>query len=353
MKIIKPWFKWIRKDRNNVIEPKSTSSLDFYSLIAGGARLKLVEAMFHLDLFALFENKTYVLESEIIDHLGLMPIRAKKWLHLLTSEQFLLKTTVDNQFAYQLSHEIVTEIDSARWWGIKFFFGSWKVAAEENLTDVLCYGKVKTSVSWPPKTDEEVIWLEEWMTNTAHRVLPLLLEKINFTHVNHFLDVGGGDGTMACALATVHQHLKATVYNLHKSAVMARKKISSLQLNDRVHVLEGDFIKEDTFPSDFDLIFFIRVLFDWNEEINRKLLQMAYHALPQKGLIAICEFYKEENHDLCLANEYRYIFHDDFAPNVMKSIVQYRRMLEDIGFSFLSYQTIEDNFYGVILAQKK
>lgn len=349
MKLIKSWIQILLvKYQDNIpkkapvcltTQTNTKNNIDFYknyySLIADGVRLKLIEPMFSLNLFALFEKKTTVLERDIIETLGLMPIRAKKWLHLLCCEHFLIKVKSNNLPAYELPEAFIQLMLSDEWWGMKFFFNTWMVAAEENLTDVLRFGKPKISVSWPPKTDNEVIWLEDWMTQTAEQPATCLLKEINFKKVKSLLDIGGGNGTMACSFVSAHPHLKATVYNLPKSAEIARKYIESKKMSKRVSVLEGDFIEEDAFPVGFDLLLFTRVLFDWDESVSNKLLRMAYLALPKNGLVGICEFYKEASNDKCLASEYRYIFHDDFSPNVMKTAAQYRSMLEKIGFTII------------------
>lgn len=368
--MIMSWFKsWLPSKnegvlQNNMDVPEVANqpeegNYDFYanyfSLFAEGARLKLVETMFSLNVFTLFENNYYVLEQDIIEKLGLMPLRAKKWLYLLTSEHFLRKIMIDNQPAYELPEGFIKLMHSDRWWEMQFFFSSWMVASEENLIDVLRYGKVKTSVSWPPKKHSEVLWLEDWMHRTAEQPINCILEHINFNKIKAVLDVGGGDGTMACAFATAHPHLKAAVYNLPMPAQMARRTVASKNLNDRVRVIEGNFIEENEFPKGFDLILFTRVLFDWDEATDRKLLKMAYQALPKNGFVGICEYYKEENHDRCLASEYRYIFHDDFTPNVMKTTAAYRQMLHDIGFTIIQPNDEPKppfSYCSLILAQK-
>lgn len=358
---IKTWLaKYSGKSQQqypSTVKNKSASDFyeNFFSLIASGARLKLVEAMFNLDLFTLFTNKSTLAEQEIIEKRGLMPNRARKWLHLLSSEGFLIKTNVNEQPAYQLTDGFIKLTQSDQWWALQFFFKSWNVAAEENLTDILRYGKVKTSVSWPPKTDTEVVWLEDWMMRTADQPIQCILHNIDFKKVTALLDVGGGDGTMACAFASAYPHLKATVYNLPKPAEMARETIKTKGLQQQVSVYAGDFINDSAFPEGFDLILFTRVLFDWNETVDRKLLAMAYQALSQNGLVAICEFYKEENNDRCLSAEYRYIFHDDFTPHVMKTAADYRTMLEDTGFTIINPNTDRKpafHYCSVILARK-
>ncbi|HAT8636636.1 TPA: methyltransferase [Legionella pneumophila] len=337
------------------VRPNSDFYENYFSLVAAGTRLKLIEAMFGVNLFSLFENKAWVFEKDIVEKLQLMPIRARKWLHLLSLEHFLIQIKVNGQQAYQLPEEFIELIHSEEFPAMEMFFKTWLVSAEENLTDVLRFGKVKTSVSWPPKTQQEAEWLEDWMTRTVDQPTDCLLKSINFKKVNKFLDVGGGDGTMACTFVKKYPHLKAAVYNLPMSAQMARNNIESRKLNHRVHVIEGDFIEEDAFPVGYDLILFTRVLFDWDDQVCRKLLRMAYQALPKNGLVGICEFYKEDNNDICLASEYRYIFHDDFGVNVMKRASVYQNMLEKIGFTIvLPHKVKEMHFYycSLILARK-
>lgn len=314
---------------------------NYIHLIASGARLKMVEAMFNLNVFPLFANSNLVLEDDLIAHFNLHPVRAKKWLHLLACEGFLIQVKSNKRTAYKLPVGFIKLIQSHKWKPARFFFSTWGVGADENLTDVLKHGTPKTSVSWPPKTDAEVEWLEGWMTDSAGQVVDCLLDGIDFSKVRRVLDVGGGDGSVACALVRAYPHLEAAVYNLPKSAEIARRRIGEMDLSDKVKVIDGDFINEAQLPKGHDLILFNRVFFDWDEAVNRKLLLMAYRALPDGGTVGICEFYKEDKNDLCVACEYRYIFHDDFAPHVMKSAAQYHQMLRDTGFSEI--RTHENN----------
>ena len=361
---LKKWYsqsdnKMSLEETQSSMEAK-TYNVDFYlnyfSLIAKGARLKLVEAMFRLNLFSLFEQQSYVLERDIIEQLGLMPKRALKWLHLLCDEQFLVKiTTADAQVAYRLSDEFIPLLQGERKDWMSMFFASWSEIADENLTEVLRFGPIKKQVFWPPKTEEEVKKVEGWMTHTADQPLRCILDHIDFSKVTKLLDVGGGDGTMACSIVNDYPHLHATVYNLPLSAELARNTIEAKRLSGQVAVVEGNFIEEDTFPVGFDLILFSRILFDWDETLCRKLLRMAYQALPENGLVAICEFYKDEADPACLVAEYRYIFFDAFAVHIMKTPEEYHAMLEDIGFKIIIPNTPKQQpLYDctLILAQK-
>ncbi|WP_230317613.1 methyltransferase, partial [Legionella pneumophila] len=169
------------------------------------------------------------------------------------------------------------------------------------------------------------------------------------------LDVGGGDGTIACALAQAYPHLKITVYNLPESAKIAQKNIDAMGLQKRISVFSGDFINDEQFPAGFDLILFVRVLWDWDNSRKRKLLNMAYHALKRKGHVAICEGFKELCYDLCLTWEYSYIFADGFDAEVFKTSDEYKIMLQQIGFTPIPIKSISPSEPvpgTVVLAEK-
>lgn len=194
----------------------------FYGLLAGGVRIKLLESMFDLDLFRLFTGKPYLLENDIIKRLELKPVRAKKWLHLLCCEDFLKKIMVGSQVGYQLAKSQLMLGEG--YWGFKQYYDFyWQRMANEKLSNILRFTDPKFNVSWPPKTAEEANFLETWMTKTATPLIQTLLACLDLNQYRSILDVGGGDGTIACALAQAYPHLKITVYNLPESAKIAQK----------------------------------------------------------------------------------------------------------------------------------
>ncbi|HHU0093041.1 TPA: methyltransferase, partial [Legionella pneumophila] len=326
----------------------------FYGLLAGGVRIKLLESMFDLDLFRLFTGKPYLLENDIIKRLELKPVRAKKWLHLLCCEDFLKKIMVGSQVGYQLAKSQLMLGEG--YWGFKQYYDFyWQRMANEKLSNILRFTDPKFNVSWPPKTAEEANFLETWMTKTATPLIQTLLACLDLNQYRSILDVGGGDGTIACALAQAYPHLKITVYNLPESAKIAQKNIDAMGLQKRISVFAGDFINDEQFPAGFDLILFVRVLWDWDNSRKRKLLNMAYHALKRKGHVAICEGFKELCYDLCLTWEYSYIFADGFDAEVFKTSDEYKIMLQQIGFTPIPTKSISPSEPvpgTVVLAEK-
>jgi SAM-dependent methyltransferase len=225
--------------------------------------------------------------------------------------------------------------------------------AFENVYNVLQGAPLTVDVNWPPSTVEDTKILEEWMSRTAASTISILNKNVAFNEVKAILDVGGGDGTIACALAQKHSHLSLTVYNVPEAVKLANKKVSDQKLSDRIKVVEGNFLKDQSFPKGFDLILFSRVLCDWPEEVCEKLIKMAYESLSEGGYIVIAEPFKELNQNLMLVWEYRYMFWDNFGKATFKESTTYQKLLEKVGFGNFRFSVVDDNYiYRVLKARK-
>jgi 16S rRNA G1207 methylase RsmC len=190
------------------------------------------------------------------------------------------------------------------------------------------------------------------MRRTAEPPLYALIDALDFEPIINMLDVGGGDGTIACGLANHASNIKVTVYNLPASIKIAKENIKQCNLSSRVSVFEGDFLKNDSLPSGFDTILFSRVLWDWSPETCYRLIKMAYDALPQYGMIVICETFLETSEEFSLAFEFRYLFWDDFEVACFKTSNEYQKILTEVGFKFIELKEVENNAYSLLTAQK-
>ncbi len=188
------------------------------------------------------------------------------------------------------------------------------------------------------------------MRVSAEGAIATLIESDVMAGAATLLDVGGGDGTIGCALAEHYPDLKVTVFNLPASAYIARRIIGEKGMADRVDVHEGDFLKEEL-PGPFDRVMFSRVLTDWAPDVCRDVLGKAARALAPGGRVVINEALLEGNRDYALSWEFRYIFYDTFGRFVYKSLPFYESILRDAGLKIDRVTPMTDNaFYSVIEA---
>ncbi|HKM61735.1 MAG TPA: methyltransferase [Acidisphaera sp.] len=100
------------------------------------------------------------------------------------------------------------------------------------------------------------------------------------------LDVGGGDGTFLRAAHEAAPALQLMLFDLPSVAERARAKF--LAANVAATVTGGDF-RAGPLPFGADLISFVRVLHDHDDETVAHLLRAARAALPQGGAVLIAE----------------------------------------------------------------
>ncbi len=102
------------------------------------------------------------------------------------------------------------------------------------------------------------------------------------------LDVGGGSGVYACALAANAPRIGAVVLEQAPVDALARDRIARRGLSDRVRVVTGDMFG-DGWPSDCDVHLFSNVMHDWGRVEILSLLSRSRETLARGGVVLIHE----------------------------------------------------------------
>jgi L-tyrosine C(3)-methyltransferase len=123
-----------------------------------------------------------------------------------------------------------------------------------------------------------------------------LIRYADFSSSRRILDVGGGDATMAIAVAAANPQVQVTVMEIPGVVDLARKKVEGANLSDRIQVIEGD-IFADSYPDGHDTAMFVHQLQIWPLDRNTKLLTTAYSALPADGRVIIMNSMSEDDGD--------------------------------------------------------
>jgi SAM-dependent methyltransferase len=105
---------------------------------------------------------------------------------------------------------------------------------------------------------------------------------------NWFLDLGGGPGSYAIALAKRHPRLKGVV--MDQNVAIARQLIRQAGLETRLKVKAGS-IFTDALGSGYDAVLISNVLHVFGEEENRRLLRRIRTAMKPGGKVFVVEFF--------------------------------------------------------------
>jgi predicted O-methyltransferase YrrM len=100
------------------------------------------------------------------------------------------------------------------------------------------------------------------------------------------LDIGGGSGIYACAIAAANPDLHATVFEKAPVDGIARRAIERRELSHRVDVVTGDMLV-DPLPTGYDLHLYSNVVHDWEEDCVLRLMRASFAALPPGGAVVV------------------------------------------------------------------
>jgi acetylserotonin N-methyltransferase len=115
-----------------------------------------------------------------------------------------------------------------------------------------------------------------------------LARNADFSSVRRLLDVAGGAGGFAIALAQHYPHLHCTVAELPVVCQLTQRYIVQYGVQDRVDTLPLNMFFEP-WPTDYDAIFLSCALHDWDLQRRLDLMRRAFDALPPGGTIHIHE----------------------------------------------------------------
>lgn len=131
------------------------------------------------------------------------------------------------------------------------------------------------------------------MGDASGKAFAQLLDRYDFGHVRHAIDVGGGDGTNSIELARRHPRLMVTVFDQESVTSHAASRIDDPDLLRRVRFHPGDLFT-DALPTGADAILYFHIFEIWSLARNVELLRKCHAALPDGG---VCLVYNLASND--------------------------------------------------------
>lgn len=296
--------------------------------------LDLIATAHHLGVLARLDAGPVRLGA-LADAIGARPLRLYKFLDGLESLDLVVRDqpTDDVLDARYVSREPLAAAAEA-------VLGAQSIERDRNrypwrelhgrLADVLT-GEVDARFAWPPATADDVRGFERSMAAGT----PPIIEALRAARgaifgggAQRWLDVGGGDGTVAAALLADLPHVTCDVFNLPAVEPLVRARRGG---QPRLGFVGGDFLAAPL-PGDYAVLSFIRVLHDWPADVARALLAKAAAALAPGARIVICEeFRTDERLAIQLFWTY-FLVGVDGCVSRLREVAWYEAALAALGF---------------------
>ena len=173
-----------------------------------------------------------------------------------------------------------------------------------------------------------------------------------WSDVNVLLDVGGGNGANAIAIAKHHPHIKVIIYDLPATCEKAKERIEREGLRDRISVFPGNFFK-DEFPSGIDGVLFAHIMTIWSQEKNLFLLKKAFDRLTPDGKAFVFNMVSRDDESgplMCTLSNVYFLAVASGEGMIYKR-GEYLKWFRDSGFSDIGSEDFP--FYHALLFGKK
>jgi SAM-dependent methyltransferase len=163
-----------------------------------------------------------------------------------------------------------------------------------------------------------------------------LIANVDFGSIRHVVDIGGGNGTALCALASRYSQLRATLVDKQSVCDLARERIARDGLSERLRVYPCDCFA-DPLPEGADCFLFMHFLTIWSESQNVRLLRRAFESLPSGGTVVV--FDGAQSNDRCgplrAARWSPYFLALSSGQGMFYSLDEYSSWIQQAGFIVL------------------
>ena len=258
---------------------------------------KVLLTAVELDLFSTLGDKSMT-ASQLGETLELHPRGTYDFFDALVALKFLDRDGDGSEGQYKNTPETAAFLDKSSpsyIGGMPEMLNARLFAFWNDLGTALKTGKAQNETKITGKSIFEELYADaaklgpflEAMTGFQAGNFIQLAEKFDFSKYKTVSDVGGALALLSRLVASRHEHLHFTSFDLPPVAPHAQKHIDTAGMTSRISVVAGDFFVDDLPKA--DVVTMGNVLHDWNLEKKMILIKKAYDALPEGGAFIAIE----------------------------------------------------------------
>jgi hypothetical protein len=114
----------------------------------------------------------------------------------------------------------------------------------------------------------------------------LLVDRLDFSGVTEFLDVGSGPATYPISFCRKYPSLRATIFDLPGTLKVTERFVRASGVRERIRLIQGDY-RVDPIPGTYQMVFLSNIIHAESAEHNERLTARLYACLDRGGKIVI------------------------------------------------------------------
>lgn len=233
---------------------------------------------------------------------------------------------------------------------MKLFLGGWKRWSD--LTSIVRSGK--TDIKGPSfdiDENEQKAFIFG-MHTIALKMAPEIVTAIKLGNAKKLLDLGGGSGSYTQAFLESSTDISATIFDLPEVIRMAKKRLATTGLTDRIRFVAGNFY-QDELPTGHDLALLSAIIHQNSPEQNLELYRKIFQVLQPQGRLIIRDHIMNSDHTKPISGAF-------FAVNMLVgtrggqnySYAEIESALESVGFIDIRLIQPDEKMNGLVEAIK-
>ncbi|EJN59389.1 methyltransferase [Halogranum rubrum] len=256
--------------------------------LVGGAAERALGLALELDLFAALEASPTSLETLAArvdcDPAGLEPL-----CEFLVALGYLRREADNGRYANtRLTEKWLLDAD-----GVGAWLGFWNEVVfpfwEDNARTAIETGAPRqTLYEWLDEHPEQWRLAHEGFRAAANVLAPTVVEKLDVPGDARVIDVGGGHGRYAVALAERHAGVRATVFDAGPAREVALETARESGVSDRISFVAGDYTV-DSLGENYDVALLFNVVHAHDGPENVALFERIRDALTPDGRLYVLD----------------------------------------------------------------
>jgi hypothetical protein len=179
---------------------------------------------------------------------------------------------------------------------------------------------------------------------------PRIAVGFPFGRFGRIIDIGGGQGHILSDILRAHPRIEGAVFELPRTAEVARRFLTEHELADRCEVFAGDFLHAVT-PG-YDAYFIKSTLHDWDDDKSVQILRNIRSAMPSHGRVLVTEIVLEPGKPI--GHPHRFI---DLEMMVSlggkeRTAGEFDNLLRRASLHLEQVHSIEGSFFSVVEGSK-